>query len=573
MTLDELLIGIGVKADTSAVTKFNDELHNTTTEANLADKSLAQTGQTASTVFGTVGKIGAVVFTALQTVIGGAWAYLNSYIDKVEELQEAEDASIRTTKEQVEMAKKYKENMSKLGDTIENIKTRVALQFLPTMYDLSEQYAKLLSDNKALIADGINRLLEAVTKLIQVINNVGRFIKLAVETTVGWKVAIGGLIIILGYLRRAMILAFITNPVTWAIAAIAALALLIDDFMTYLDGGKSQFGDFWGASIKWTKSAIVAIKEFWQNTVDNFNNIVGFVNDTINRIVNAWNRFKNAVIAIWLAVTGAIIRALTPIYNFVRDIFDSIWSVIKGYVNIFSGIFKFITSAWRGDIGGARDAIAQLVKGWRQVFDGFTKFWSTLWNGLVAGFKAYVNVVKFLWTNLVAIMKAVWNGLINGLIAIWQGYIKLLRATWTAVINGLIAGAKGAVHLVGSAFKGLFNGIISLATWFKTGIVNVFIVIGALIREPFQQAFDWIVDKFKALPNAIGGFINKATFGLSGRIMNAVRDEPRQTVYNGGATTATITVNGAGNPQAVANNVTNNLNVTAQRNVASPFRI
>ena len=77
MTLDELLIGIGVKADTAAVTNFNNELGNTATQALQADSALAQTGQTASSVFGAVGKIGAVVFTALQTVIGGAWAYLN----------------------------------------------------------------------------------------------------------------------------------------------------------------------------------------------------------------------------------------------------------------------------------------------------------------------------------------------------------------------------------------------------------------------------------------------------------------------------------------------------------------
>ena len=363
MTLDELLIGIGVKADTAAVTNFNNELGNTATQALQADSALAQTGQTASSVFGAVGKIGAVVFTALQTVIGGAWAYLNSYIDKVEELQTAEDESIRTTAEQVEMAKKYKENMSKLGDTIENIKTRVALQFLPTMYDLSEQYANLLDGNKELISNGINKFLEATAKAVQVVNNVIRFIDLAVTKTWGWHNALLILAAAFAYVRRAMILAFITNPVTWLIAALAALALLIDDFMTYLDGGKSEFGDFWGAAITWTKEAIQWTKDFWKACVDAFNAVVSAGTNMIEAIVNAWNYLKNAVIIL-----------LTPIYNYFKGTFASIWKVISGFVDIFQGIFKFVVAAWHGDLNGAKDGIGQIVAGIVGIFSGMMDF-------------------------------------------------------------------------------------------------------------------------------------------------------------------------------------------------------
>lgn len=551
MTLDELLIGIGVKADTAAVTDFNKELGNTTTQANQADSALAQTGQTATSVFGAVGKIGAVVFTALQTVIGGAWAYLNSYIDKVEELQDAEDASIRTTAEQVEMAKKYKENMSKLGDTIENIKTRVALQFLPTMYDLSEQYAKLLSDHKELIADGINKLLEAVSKAVQVVNNVIRFIKLAIESTVGWKVALIALGAIFAWIRRGMLLAFITNPITWVIAAITVLALLIDDFMTYLDGGKSEFGDFWGAAIEWTKNAIQWTKNFWQSCVDAFNGVVNAATNMIEEIVNAWHRLVDATI-----------RILTPIYNYFKNTFLAIWEVISGFVDIFQGIFKYIVSAWRGDLEGAKDGIGQSFAGFVGIFSGLFDFIKTQWNAVVSILTLAMHVIS-----------SVWSAVIDGLIEVWKWYIETLKSTWLAIIDFIISAVKGAVNFIKNAWSAMFDGIINFAKAFITGIGNVFKVVGTLLIEPFQTAFDWIVNKFKTLPDMIGGFINKATFGLSGKIMGSIADTPRQNIYNGGATNANITVNGAGNPQAVANNVTNNLNVTAQRNVGSPFKI
>lgn len=551
MTLDELLIGIGVKADTAAVTNFNQELGNTTKEALQADKALTNTGQTATSVFGAVGKIGAVVFTALQTVIGGAWAYLNSYIDKVEELQTAEDETIRTTAEQVEMAKKYKENMSRLGDVIENIKTRVALQFLPTMYDLSEQYAKLLSDNKALIADGINRFLEAVSRSVQVVNNVIRFIKLAIETTIGWKAALYVLAIAIGYIRRAMLLAFITNPITWVIAALAVLALLIDDFMTYLDGGKSEFGGFWGAAIAWTKEAIQWTKDFWKACVDTFDAVVNAGTNMIEAIVNAWNYLKNAVIVL-----------LTPIYNYFKAVFASIWEVISGFVDIFQGIFKFIVSAWHGDLDGAKDGIGQIVAGIVGIFSGMMDFIIAQWNAVVSGLTTAMEVIH-----------AVWVAVIDAIIAVWNAYIDLLKATWSAILEFIVSAVKSYVNFVKNAWSAMFDGIITYGKAFLTGIGNIFKVVGTLLIEPFEAAFNWIVDKFKMLPDMIGGFINKATFGLSGKIMGAVSDASRQNVYNGGTTNATITVNGAGNPQAVANNVTSNLNVTAQRNVASPFKL
>lgn len=551
MTLDELLIGIGVKADTTAVTDFNKELGNTTTKAVQADKALANTGQTANTVFGTVAKVGAIAFTALQTAIGGAWVWLNSYIDKVEELQESEDASIRTTAEQVEMAKKYKENMSLLGKTIENIKTRIALQFLPTMYDLSAQYAKLLDDNKKLIADGIAKLLEAVAKAIQVINNVRRFIKLAVESTVGWKVALTALAIAFTYLRRAMILAFITNPVVIAIAVIGALALLIDDFMTYLDGGKSEFGDFWGELIKWTKISIQWLKDFWVACIDVFNHLVSVATDAINAVVKAWHY-----------LIDAIITALTPIYNYIKNVFNAIWRIISGFIDLFKGAFKFVVSAWHGDLEGAKDGIGQFSAGVVGIFGGMFDFIKTQWNAVVDGF-----------TLASDILKSVFVAVVNGLIAVWKWYIEVLKATWSAIIDFIVSAIKGAANLIKNTWSAMFDALISFAKWFVTGIGNVFKVVGTLLIEPFQTAFDWIVDKFKTLPNMLSSFVNKATFGLSGKIMNAVSDQPRQTIYNGGATNANITVNGAGNPQAVANNVTNNLNVTAQRNVMSPYRI
>ena len=35
------------------------------------------------------------------------------------------------------------------------------------------------------------------------------------------------------------------NPLTWIIALLAGLALVIDDLLVYMEGGESQLKDFW----------------------------------------------------------------------------------------------------------------------------------------------------------------------------------------------------------------------------------------------------------------------------------------------------------------------------------------
>ncbi len=53
--------------------------------------------------------------------------------------------------------------------------------------------------------------------------------------------------------RAVLARAFALNPVTWLIAGIVALVALVDDFITYLDGGESLLGAFWGPLITYAK--------------------------------------------------------------------------------------------------------------------------------------------------------------------------------------------------------------------------------------------------------------------------------------------------------------------------------
>lgn len=395
MILDEFLIALGVKADTKALEETERGLERVEDQAEKTDKKLSGFSTKLSGFIKNFATYALAAVGAIKTIMVGAWAYLDSTIDRVEELQNAEDESIRTTKEQVEMAKKYRENMDKMGKTIENVKTRIALAFLPTMYKLSESYAKFLDSNKELIAKGISVLLQWVTRAAQVFTNFIRFIEKIVVNTVGWKNALLILVAVLGIVKRATIAAFIVNPITWVMAAIAGLLLLIDDFMTYLDGGESQFGEYWGAMLKWVndnKDALNALKDVFMNVMNFIAGVVAmivgiFTGDTALMSV-AWEgmieSFKNA----WNGLAMFFEPAAQAFYTIVNNVVDKIVGAFKRMVSVAISILSSWVSTLSTIFTGVFNAITEPF---RKAFDWVADKWQGLKGLFGAGVGVNVN--------------------------------------------------------------------------------------------------------------------------------------------------------------------------------------
>src|SRR5574344_503566 len=251
MVIEEFLVMLGANTETEKVKSFSAALTKVATVATA-------------------------VVGALKTVTAAAWAFADSYVRKAEELYKSNNELISVTKEQVEMSKKYQDGMDKLGKTIESVKVRIAFGFLPTMLEMVDSLNAFLAANKDLIVNGITRLLNIISYASQVINNTVRFIAKAIEATIGWKAALLVLAAIFAIVKRAMLMAFITNPITWVVAAIVGLMLLIDDFMTYLDGGESQLGSFWGAMIEWIDKVKPSLQAVWDLLVLGMSYLIQF---------------------------------------------------------------------------------------------------------------------------------------------------------------------------------------------------------------------------------------------------------------------------------------------------------
>lgn len=348
MIIDELLVVLGIKADDSGARRFADSLENVSQEAQNTERSMLgayeATDSFVSAIEGFMGVLG--FFTG---VLGGAWAFFHSTITDIETLIEEEKLLTRVTKDQLEQSKKYNDSVEQLGKRYQSLKVELAFGFLPTMQRMIDAVDGFLASNKDLIVDGIGALLDIMTKTIQVFVNFVRFVDRIIEATVGWDVALGILAASLLWINRAMLIAFATNPITWIVAAIAALLLLIDDFMTYLDGGESQFGDFWGAMLKWIDKAVA----YWDGFSDSVKSsiksiliILAMLTPVLGGLTGMVSALGKAFLFVGRAMlTTPIGIIVTLVGLLIFAIFDLIkW--IKTGESTFSGFWRLVADIW-----------------------------------------------------------------------------------------------------------------------------------------------------------------------------------------------------------------------------------
>ncbi len=118
------------------------------------------------------------------------------------------------------------------------------------------------------------------------------------------------------------------GPIAWIAALVAAIGLLYDDWRTWNEGGKAQFGDFWQ-----------------------------FVTDK-------WRDIRDVAIQTWNDVKGTVL-----------PIFDAIVSAFKGMIQIVVNSNKLIYELFFGTSESIKNA-------WGNLLSSIGDQWDNLWHGL-----------------------------------------------------------------------------------------------------------------------------------------------------------------------------------------------
>lgn len=139
------------------------------------------------------------------------------YFEKLENYKYKMAMLARVTREDIEVYRKYREALVKFNITMGDLSMKIMREFYPVFRTM---------------IDGLNKFSDWVDRNH---DNIIRFL----------EVAAGVIATALTPAIIRMTAALLANPLTWFIAMLAMIILLLDDFVTYMQGGKSEFEDFW----------------------------------------------------------------------------------------------------------------------------------------------------------------------------------------------------------------------------------------------------------------------------------------------------------------------------------------
>lgn len=318
-----------------------------------------------------------------------------AYNTKMEEWRKKRAMLARYNREDIELYKKGREAVTK---------------FQITMDDLS---AKIMRSASPAIKWMIDRLNDFSNWIGRNQNNIIRFLGVVAGTITA--------LLIPSFIKLGI--AMLTNPLTWIIALIGVLIIVIDDLVTYLRGGESALGSFWKPLIEYTKIA-------WEWITKLYN---AFANSTA---------FKAFSLALSSNVKH-LINGLSQLWDLCVKVFDAIMSGgedLNGLATIIVGVFTII--------GGTLETLfasVQLLFGaFVAVFTGDTEALKNAWivvcDGLTTASKGAFKViegifksVKDLFTEIVDVI----NRMIDAILNFGSSIAKALN------IDGLVDKAKG----------------------------------------------------------------------------------------------------------------------------------
>lgn len=385
---------------------------------NQVQGKAAQVESSSSRIGGAISQVSSKLFDFVQSSLGS-----------LKDLKAGPDALGVVTDEQAQSAKDYQTSMEKLDKVLDGVKARVGLGLAPQLSFLADRFLAVVDANKELITEGLQKTMTLVAEGLDAVYNFGRALDFVVSGTVGWDNALMMLGTALLWVGRASLMAFATNPIMWIIAALVVVIALVDDFMTYLDGGESAFGGVWEPLVKGFKEVGAILADM-----------------------------KAQFDAFW-AENGETVMA------FADGLMMFIGAGISNVINLFKGFFALL----RGDFDGVKEAFGGIFEGLATQFEviGSLFSWEPLLNG-IAAVEAVLNGLK-------AQFMAFWTEGSESVMAFGEGLMVVIGASISNLFNLL----KGIFALITGDFDGLkeaFNG------WFE-GVAAQFEVLSAGFKK------------------------------------------------------------------------------------------
>lgn len=396
-----------------------------------------------------------------------------------------------TTSDQLEeMASSGAMSVTDLKMAFLDSATEIEAEFGNVQYSISDALTVIRSKwglwlaqtNETLgITDGIGRfMVSAFNKVIGVLNRVrngvswladklGGVDKLfrLIAITAGAAFAVFSFSKITSGLSAVSKLLTHINVKTLAIiAVIVLLALLVEDFINFMQGNDSLIGSL-------LEKAGVDVEAVRQT------------------IINAWNAIKSFLLAAW----DAIKKACSAIWGGIRDFFKEHGDQIKaGLVTAWNVIKSVLTTVWNVIKTVALAVFGDLQKFWQQHGEQIKNALVTAWNTIQSALAGVWNVIKTVATTIFGGLQSFWQKhgeqITQALVNVWNIIRNVLTTIW---------------NIISTIARAVFNGLKKFwDTWGNT-IITALTGVWEVIKAVFGAAFDVIADLFAVFAALFSG--------------------------------------------------------------------
>lgn len=312
------------------------------------------------------------------------------------------------------------------------------------------------------------------------------------------------------------------------IAVVLILALLVDDFINFMQGNDSVIGTL-------LANAGVDVDKFRQN------------------ILKIWENIKTALAGIWQGIKNVAIPVFQAIWNAIKTVFQAIGNIVKSVAPQFADFIDSLangnvdTEQWE-QLGEAIAVIAGIILGVIAVMKVFAAVqaivnavmmanpitWIILaivaliaiivllvknWDKVKAAFLAAWDAIKAAWGKVVDFFRGIWDGIVGVFSAVGTWFSNLFQNAWNGIVS-VWSAVIGWFQGIWSGITGVFSSMVSWFTGIFTqaweGIKSVFSTVG----EFFQGVWNTIVSLFTTIGTAVGDAISGAVKGAINAVLS-----------------------------------------------------
>nr|DAQ04728.1 MAG TPA: tail tape measure [Caudoviricetes sp.] len=414
-----------------------------------------------------------------------------AYSPQLDEWRKKRALLNRVTAEDIQLYKKSREALTKFQITLADISAKVMRQASPAFKYFVEKLEK--------VSEWMDAHSDDIVRFITVLAGV-----IATALTPA-------------LLKMAAALLF--NPITWIVAALVGLAMVIDDLIVWLQGGESALDSFWAqfgsreqvlakiqAAIKLTvatlesmweslkagvKAAVDWFGEFW-SSCNGTERVVNTLKDVFHSVVQT----VKDVIAIWDALVDSMKK--TRFLDDLANAFDGALSFILGAFKLFfsalQAIFGLIKGLLTGDWGSFKEAVSKAVESAEEAFSGLLKIIGSVLNQLWELSKEIFGRIGSSLTGVIfSAVEEAKNSLLS-LLASVQAIINRVEEQVQEILSKIVNSIKDtisdAIDGIKAAFTGLLDTVKTVLTQIWESAKEIFDHIGTALKEALTPDLD-----------------------------------------------------------------------------------